>query len=238
MANKKKATEVPQWSKNLKARFKELGKLQKDFTAKYGTEKGTVSRHVNGVQEPDPVNKKHYVEFLEVPDWNWFLSEEEREKLAQDKRAKELFENTDAYKSETDVCASQEALDGFSRAHKYLSGIGFKPVEEKLKKQGKINQIANLCFMWDSVFRSMFHSLEPLFEAFLEDCQTVEDSHREDTLSTEVDSKEQELQKIAEQYSFIIGGQFDYLYNVNLEYMRTVSLKAKNPAPKEQDKGE
>lgn len=239
MANSKTATQIPQWAINLKARFRELGKTQKAFSEKYGIDQGTVSRNVKGKQEPDPENKNHYVEFLEVPDWNWFLSEDERERLEQEKRAKELFKSTSAYVHETHVNVSQEALDAFARVHKYLLGIyGFDRIEKKLTEQGKINQLGDLCFMLDSIFRNTFINLEPLIEDFLEDYQSVEDKHKNLTTIAEDDLRILELQEIAEQYGFIISGRFDYLHNVNLEFMRTIPLEEKCAAPKEPKKVE
>lgn len=230
----------PEWADNLKARTKELGLKQKDFVDRYDVPKSTVSKWFNGVQEPDSYNKNLLCEFLEVPDWNWFLSPEERDRLASERELKRFMSSTVGVIDTIGVGASKEALQILNETYSFLKTFGFEEVVKKFELQGETASIATLILEWSHVFYCFYQTFEPLLENYCSDKSAITELYRKEveldsgeTVKTSVpfgDELKNQLTELGKKYSFSLHGTFDELGNIIFD------LYEKRPAPKEQGK--
>lgn len=233
-----KKNEVQEWSINLKERFDDLGKTQMEFSRKYGIDKGTVSKWVHGLHMPGSYGRDCLCEFLEVPDWNWFLSQEERDRLASERELKRFLSSEVGMLDTTGLIPSKEALLQLNDTYSFLKTLGFEEVVKKFEARGDTLNIATLISEWNLVFFWFYQTLEPLLEAYCSDRSEITEQHREEvkldsgeTAKAPVqfsDELKNQLTELGKKYSFSLHGTFDELGNIVFD------LYEKHPAPKEQ----
>ena len=147
-----KKNEVQEWSINLKKRFEDLGKTQVEFSRKYGIDKGTVSKWVHGLHMPGSYGRDCLCEFLEVPDWNWFLSQDERDRLAADYELKRFLSSKLGIMEILGMTIDDEGLKNLQSTYSYLKSLGFADVIDRLEACGDTACISAVIMSWDQVF--------------------------------------------------------------------------------------
>lgn len=248
MNDNKPTKAVPEWAINIKKRFDDMDKTQAEFCRKYGIEKSTCSKWVNGVHTPNPYGRECLCEFLAVPDWNWFLSQDERDRLAADYELKRFLSSKLGIMEILGMTIDDEGLKNLQSTYSYLKSLGFGDVIDRLEACGDTACISAVIMSWDQVFYEFYQTLEPLIERYCHSAQELVDTYR-DTVETkrgetikgllvlkkevseELDAKVAEL---GEEFKFSLTGKFDELRNVHFELYKA----EKYPTPEEQDKGE
>lgn len=240
--NTKKA--VPEWAINLKKRFDDLDKTQAEFCRKYGIEKSTCSKWVNGVHTPNAYGREKLCEFLEVPDWNWFLSQDERDRLAADYELKRFLSTKLGITKTLGITISEEGLKNLQFTYNYLVSLGFDDVVDRYEASGCIADIATIIVSWNQVFFEFYQTLEPLLEGYSHAVNELSTSYRE-ILETEHGKKimgflsaseelEEKTAELGKEFKFSLTGEFDKLTNVHFELYKAAPKEPKKVVNKEE----